>query len=227
MRPLRSGKLQRWPHVSPCAHAAALATARRCTPPRRRLRRHSFLQQNALTGLSPALAALPQLDTLNIAGNTLDGLGGLAGCGALRTLVASDNRLGPDVGAVAALAACTQLESLDLQNNKLEEGPALLELLKGLPDLKCLYLRGAPGGCWVLHGGPQLAPSCPVQHAHRGTQDHTCLAAQGALSPPDHVDQPAVTAFRRQPARLLDALLPQDRRRRAARPDLPGRPPRV
>ncbi|PSC73054.1 Dynein assembly factor [Micractinium conductrix] len=103
-----------------------------------------FLQQNPLTGLSPALAALPQLDTLNIAGNTLDGLGGLAGCGALRTLVASDNRLGPDVGAVAALAACTQLESLDLQNNKLEEGPALLELLKGLPDLKCLYLRGNP-----------------------------------------------------------------------------------
>lgn len=61
----------------------------------------------------------------------------------LRTLVATDNHLeAPE--AVAALAACSALESLDLQSNKLGDGQALLDLLRGLPQLKCLYLRGNP-----------------------------------------------------------------------------------
>ncbi|PRW59455.1 dynein assembly factor axonemal [Chlorella sorokiniana] len=103
-----------------------------------------FLQQNALLALEPGvLAALPQLDTLNVGGNALTSLAGLAGCTQLRTLVAADNSLA-FTDALAALATCTQLESVDLQNNKLEDGQALLGLLKGLPHLKCLYLRGNP-----------------------------------------------------------------------------------
>lgn len=89
------------------------------------------------------LAALPQLDTLNLGGNAITSLAGLAGCTELRTLVACDNSLA-SADALSALASCTQLESVDLQNNKLEDGPALLGLLKGLPHLKCLYLRGNP-----------------------------------------------------------------------------------
>lgn len=104
----------------------------------------SFLQRNGLLALEPGvLAALPQLDTLNVGGNAVTSLAGLAGCTQLRTLVACDNALA-SADALVALATCTQLESLDLQNNKLEDGQALLGLLRALPHLKCLYLRGNP-----------------------------------------------------------------------------------
>lgn len=103
----------------------------------------SFLQQNMLTSLSPGLAVLPQLDTLNLSGNALEDLSGLAGCAALRTLQVADNQLA-STQAVAPLATCPLLESLDLQSNKLEDGPGLLALLAQLPHLKCLYLRGNP-----------------------------------------------------------------------------------
>jgi len=96
-----------------------------------------------LSSLSPALAALPQLDTLNLSGNVLEDLGGLAGCTSLRSLLAANNQLA-STEAVAPLAACTTLESLDLQNNKLEDGEGLLSVLRQLPSLKCLYLRGNP-----------------------------------------------------------------------------------
>lgn len=103
-----------------------------------------FLQQNALASLAPgAFACLPQLDTLNVACNALASLEGLEGCAGLRTLVACDNHLAAPA-ALAPLAACTQLESLDLQNNALEDGAAVLALLAALPALKCLYLRGNP-----------------------------------------------------------------------------------
>lgn len=103
----------------------------------------SFLQQNMLTSVTAALAALPQLDTLNLNGNALEDMGRLGGCAALRTLQVADNQLA-STAAIEPLAACAALESLDLQNNKLEDGPAVLEVLARLPSLKCLYLRGNP-----------------------------------------------------------------------------------
>lgn len=144
-------------------------------PPSRR----SFLQQNALVALAPGvLAALPQLDTLNVGGNALASLDGLAGCAQLRTLVACDNALVCG-GALAALATCTQLESVDLQNNKLEDGEAALALLRGLPHLKCLYLRGNPlvsslhrrvlGGWVAGQGAPGRMPAAVGSAAHPAT----------------------------------------------------------
>lgn len=105
---------------------------------------HSFLQGNQLATLDPAIfAGLPVLNTLNVAGNELASLDGLQSCIELHTLVASNNRLA-SVGAVAALAACPSLESLDLQGNQLDNGEALLNMLRLLPTLKCLYLQGNP-----------------------------------------------------------------------------------
>ena len=89
------------------------------------------------------LAGLPQLDTLNLAGNQIADLAGLEACTALRTLVLADNALAAPEGA-APLGACTALESLDLQGNQLEDGEALLAALRSLPRLKCLYLRDNP-----------------------------------------------------------------------------------
>jgi dynein assembly factor 1 len=103
-----------------------------------------FLQQNLLTHLAPGcLAAQPLLDTLNVSGNQLTGLDGLAGCTQLRTLIATDNQLA-GAASLAALAQCTELESIDLQNNQLEGGEDVLAVLASLPLLKCLYIKGNP-----------------------------------------------------------------------------------
>ena len=103
-----------------------------------------FLQQNLLTHLAPgSLATQPLLDTLNVSGNQLTGLDGLAGCNQLRTLVATDNQLA-GAASLAPLAQCTALESLDLQSNQLEGGEEVLAVLASLPHLKCLYLKGNP-----------------------------------------------------------------------------------
>lgn len=78
-----------------------------------------------------------------MSGNQLASLDGLERLPGLHTLVAAGNRLeAPD--ALAAMAACTQLESLDLQDNRLADADAALALLRALPQLRCLYLKGNP-----------------------------------------------------------------------------------
>lgn len=99
------------------------------------------MQQNSLWAISH-LEGCPELDTLNVCHNQLKRLDGLACCSKLQTLLATHNQL-ESLESVAHLAECPSLVTLDLQNNNISD-PAVLELLKGMPNLRCLYLKGNP-----------------------------------------------------------------------------------
>lgn len=98
------------------------------------------MQQNRIRVL-PDLSHLPALNTLNISNNELTHLGGLDGC-ALETLVCSHNLLAT-LESVEHLAAVPTLQTIDLQNNQLDD-PRVLDVFEKVPGLKCLYLKGNP-----------------------------------------------------------------------------------
>eukprot|EP00195_Chlamydomonas_chlamydogama_P005405 CAMPEP_0202891828 /NCGR_PEP_ID=MMETSP1392-20130828/1781_1 /ASSEMBLY_ACC=CAM_ASM_000868 /TAXON_ID=225041 /ORGANISM="Chlamydomonas chlamydogama, Strain SAG 11-48b" /LENGTH=445 /DNA_ID=CAMNT_0049575687 /DNA_START=22 /DNA_END=1359 /DNA_ORIENTATION=+ len=100
-----------------------------------------YLQQNCLWRITD-LEGLQNLDTINISNNLITKLENLSCCPVLRTLICTNNRL-ESVDSVAHLAECTALTTVDLQNNTLSD-PAILDILKQLPELKCLYLKGNP-----------------------------------------------------------------------------------
>lgn len=87
------------------------------------------------------LSRLPQLNTLNISYNEIHVLEGLSGC-PLETLICTHNYL-QDSRSVENLALCTQLQTVDLQNNKIDD-VGVLDVFSKIPNLKCLYLKGNP-----------------------------------------------------------------------------------
>ena len=87
------------------------------------------------------LERLPVLNTLNISNNELLHLSSLDKC-SLETLVCAHNKLST-CESVEHISAITTLQTLDLQNNNLED-PAVLDIFISLPHLKCLYLKGNP-----------------------------------------------------------------------------------
>lgn len=99
------------------------------------------MQQNCLNRISH-LEQCENLDTLNISNNHVSKLENLACCKQLKTLCATSNQLST-LESVQHLAECTSLCTLDLQNNNLSD-PAILDIFKQIPDLRCLYLKGNP-----------------------------------------------------------------------------------
>lgn len=75
--------------------------------------------------------------------NQLESLEGLGGAAHLATLTAADNRI-DSLEALDPLAACTALQSLDLQGNALTDFDGVVGALTALPGLRCLYLAGNP-----------------------------------------------------------------------------------
>ncbi|KAG1675504.1 hypothetical protein FOA52_001803 [Chlamydomonas sp. UWO 241] len=100
-----------------------------------------FLQQNALWELSH-LEGVPELDTLNVSQNAIERLENLEAVPKLASLIATHCQLeSPD--SIAGVLACPGLHTLDLQHNNISD-PAVLDVLKQLPLLTCLYLKGNP-----------------------------------------------------------------------------------
>ncbi|KAF8061976.1 ODA7 [Scenedesmus sp. PABB004] len=118
-----------------------------------------YVQQNCLRSLA-ALERVPGLDTLNVASNGLDSLEGLQACPGLATLVAEGNRLGGPA-ALAPLAACARLHTLDLQSCGIEDGEAVLSLVAALPELRCLHLKGNPAVGAIPSYRKTVVASCP------------------------------------------------------------------
>lgn len=48
-----------------------------------------------------------------------------------------------DSASIAALLDCPSLQTVDLQNNKIED-PSIVDVFAMMPNLKCLYLKGNP-----------------------------------------------------------------------------------
>lgn len=107
----------------------------------RACRGRRYVQQNSVCHIS-GLERLEALDTLNISHNHISKLENLACCPMLRTLICTHNKL-ESIESVAHVSECTALYTLDLQNNNIKD-PAILDVLKPLANLKCLYLKGNP-----------------------------------------------------------------------------------
>ena len=88
------------------------------------------------------LSHLTALNTLNISSNEVFDLKGLEGCVGLETLICTHNFL-ESVESITPLLQLSHLQTLDLQNNKLDD-PAVMDIFSKLTDLKCLYLKGNP-----------------------------------------------------------------------------------
>jgi dynein assembly factor 1 len=119
----------------------------------------SFVQQNCLRVLSH-LENVENLDTLNVSSNALTRLEGLSCCKQLRTLVATHNRL-DSAESIAHLAECTSLYTIDLQSNNLDD-PAIIDVFKHLPELRCLYLKGNPAVSKIKNYRKMLVGSIPT-----------------------------------------------------------------
>lgn len=156
-----------------------------------------YVQANMLYTLE-GLETQENLDTLNISGNRLQKLENLAGCANLHTLLCSSNEL-ETVEDILHLTECTQLSTLDLQDNKLADPEArhcrvtpaaeldwseswaivgqlvsdqmkpdpvaklqVLNILKQLPDLRCLYLKGNPVVSNIRHYRKVIIASIPT-----------------------------------------------------------------
>lgn len=100
-----------------------------------------YVQQNCLNRISN-LEGCENLDTLNISTNQVSKLENLSCCKQLKTIIATNNQL-ETLESVQHLAECPGICTLDLQNNMLSD-PAILDVLKQIPDLRCLYLKGNP-----------------------------------------------------------------------------------
>jgi dynein assembly factor 1, axonemal len=99
-----------------------------------------YLQQNRIKELGD-LSFLPVLSTLNISYNCISSLAGLS-CPQLETLICTHNYL-KDADSIAALLDCSSLQTVDIQNNKIED-PSIVEIFAKMPNVCCLYLKGNP-----------------------------------------------------------------------------------
>eukprot|EP00898_Chlorokybus_atmophyticus_P004268 jgi/Chlat1/4842/Chrsp31S00372 len=120
-----------------------------------------YMQQNMLESLD-GIEHLPALNTLNVSNNQLVHLRGVSRAPALATLQAPYNRLAKDVHAnLGELAHCPNLTVLDLSHNHIEDGDALLEILKQIPSLSVLYLQGNPVVSKIQHYRKTLICALP------------------------------------------------------------------
>ena len=100
-----------------------------------------YLQQNSIYAISH-LEGVPELDTINLCNNQLRSISNLSCCSKLQTLLATHNQL-ESLESVTHLLDCPSIVTLDLSNNNLSD-PAVLEVFKQMPNLRCLYLKGNP-----------------------------------------------------------------------------------
>ena len=92
-----------------------------------------YLQQNKISSLT-SLKLTPALASLNVANNALSSLAGVEHCLQLSTLLAAGNTL-DTLEALQPLRACTDLTTLDLQQNNLQEAEGLITFLQASPSV--------------------------------------------------------------------------------------------
>ena len=100
-----------------------------------------FVQQNSLRKISH-LETLVDLSHINVSNNRLQTLENLSCLTKLDTLLAAHNKF-KTVDSVRHLVECPSITVLDLQRNEIDDVD-VLDVLKQMPNLSCLYLQGNP-----------------------------------------------------------------------------------
>eukprot|EP00949_MAST-11_sp_MAST-11-sp1_P003646 g3646.t1 len=88
------------------------------------------------------LETLGELRTLNLSKNIIGKIEGIDKCTQLDTLLVAHNRL-QALEDIEHVTLCPALTTLDMQSNHVED-PAILEILKRMPNLRVLYMQGNP-----------------------------------------------------------------------------------
>jgi len=105
--------------------------------------RSLFLQENCIRRIE-GLDNCPDLWNLNLSSNFIESLDGIGKLVKLNTLVIAKNKVG--INGLDDLVDLVghQLNSLDIQDNKIADVDVLPEVLVQMPDLRVLYLKGNP-----------------------------------------------------------------------------------
>ena len=101
-----------------------------------------YLQQNQITKIS-GLDELSNLSVLNLSENKIHKIEGLLKLPNLSTLYLAKNLL-QDKEDIEELKQINKLTTLDISNNKIHDGPEVIQLLSELPKLAVLHLNGNP-----------------------------------------------------------------------------------
>jgi hypothetical protein len=97
-----------------------------------------YLQNNCLRSLGSC--ALPRLDVLNVAHNSVASLSGAANFSRMTRFLAANNEVGD--GELHHLLACPALTVVDLSHNKLSDAAVVAEVFPQLARLATLMLSG-------------------------------------------------------------------------------------
>lgn len=103
--------------------------------------RSLFLQENCISKIS-GLEALTDLWSLNLSSNFIERIEGLENCKGLNTLIIAKNKIGFGGVADVERLADTNLCTLDIQDNKIDDPDVLPEVFMRMPGLRVLYLKG-------------------------------------------------------------------------------------
>ena len=122
--------------------------------------RNLCLHENCIDEMR-GMDTLVDLDSLNISRNFLKKIEGLGKCQKLTNLNVGQNSIGPDVDAIESVLEIPGLQTLDLQGNRLEDGEAVLGVLKKMPQLRVVYCQGNPFVKDLRHYRKRLISECP------------------------------------------------------------------
>lgn len=121
--------------------------------------RSLFLQENCINKIS-GLETLTDLWSLNLGSNFIERIEGLENCKDLNTLILSKNKIGfgglEDIEALVNTNVC----SLDIQDNRLDDPDILPEVLMQMPALRVLYLKGNPAAKKIVNYRKSITVYC-------------------------------------------------------------------
>lgn len=102
-----------------------------------------YMQSNCISRIEN-LGALSSLQYLNLANNSISVVENLGGLPSLQTLNLATNKI-TEVDALRGLAECPALKSVDISQNYIEDGDALVAVWPQLlPGVECLYMHHNP-----------------------------------------------------------------------------------
>jgi dynein assembly factor 1 len=121
--------------------------------------RSLFLQENCINKIS-GIETLTELWSLNLSSNFIERIEGLENLKGLNTLIISKNKLGH--GGVSDLDALvdTNIGTLDVQDNRIDDPDVVPEVFTRMPGLRVLYLKGNPAAKKIINYRKSLTVYC-------------------------------------------------------------------